>query len=172
MNISQINNWVQIVAALGVIAGLLLVAYELNQNTKQLYGASIQGIHAAYRSQALIEIESNIHELYVKSFESPDELSTEEILKLDTYYVLIIDQYEEWENMYEIGAVRYSGAENLVNVVDKYFAGRFGRAWYSANRYWLKASIIEVLDRELADIPIQEQPPRAEQIRSRLRESN
>ncbi len=34
MNSSKLNEWLQITTSLGVIAGLIIVGYEINQNTR------------------------------------------------------------------------------------------------------------------------------------------
>jgi len=167
---SRISDWLQIGTSLGVIAGLLLVAYELNQNTRQSYGESIRGIHDGTRVRYMAEIETNIPNLYIKAFENPDELSAEEIQRLSSYLQLIIDTYIEWENMYELGIVRYSGAEAIAAEVNLHFASRFGRAWLAANRFWIKSSIVEVLDRELEAIPVLESPPEIDAIKSNLQD--
>ncbi len=35
-NSDRVNSWIAILANVGILAGLVLVAIELNQNTKQL----------------------------------------------------------------------------------------------------------------------------------------
>ncbi len=169
MKQSNLHDWIQSVAPIGVVAGLLLVAYELNQNTQQLYGEGIRGVHIGYRTQAVSELETDIHSLMVKSFEDPEGLTAEEILKLNTYYILIYDTYLEWENMYEIGSIRYSGVENFRGEIDVLFSSRFGRAWYASNRSWLPPKFVEILDQELDGRPIQDAPPTVEAIRAQLK---
>jgi hypothetical protein len=172
---AKISDWVQIVASLGVIAGLLLVAYELNQDRSHAIGASIVSGNDATRLRYVTEIESGIADSFIKSFKSPDDLSDEEIFRLNSYLAFIVEQYGEWEALYEVGVLRYSGAENMDEDIRLRFTGRYGRAWYAAHRSWVASTypkIAEKLDRELESRPIMESPPDIEAVRSQLSEND
>ncbi len=53
MNSEKLGNWLQIVGNLGILAGLILVAVEINQNT-----ASVQG--SAYQDWVAANLELNM----------------------------------------------------------------------------------------------------------------
>ena len=43
MKVEQLNQWLTLVANIGVIAGIVFLAYEINQNTQAIQSASFQG---------------------------------------------------------------------------------------------------------------------------------
>ncbi len=47
MNSEKLANWLQIVGNLGILAGLVLVAVEINQNTATIQGSAYQDWVAA-----------------------------------------------------------------------------------------------------------------------------
>ncbi len=44
MNASKLNEWLQILTSVGVLAGLAIVAYEIRQNTDAVLGATLHNV--------------------------------------------------------------------------------------------------------------------------------
>jgi hypothetical protein len=175
MDTMKFGEWLQIIASLGVIAGLILVAYELEQNRQHAIGESIIGANNATRSRYVTEVESDISQAYIKSYTSPDDLTDEEIFRLNAYLSFVIEQYGEWEALYEVGVLRYSGVESMDDDIRLFLTSRFGRAWYEVNRDWLSSDypkIVQKLDQELKVRPVRQSPPVVEAIRSRLQDDS
>ncbi len=83
MQKSKINEWLQISASLGVLAGLLLVAYEIREFNRVATSESVREIEDCFNDVYMSEYETNISELIVKSVEEPGQLSAAEKLKLN-----------------------------------------------------------------------------------------
>lgn len=82
METSKVANWLQILANFGIIAGLILVAIQINQNTK-IASADFRSrgfeIVAQYQ---LAMIGENPSSAVAKAATNPDDLTDEELLIL------------------------------------------------------------------------------------------
>ena len=169
MDGDRINKWLSLVANVGVLCGLILVAYEIRQSTQQATGESIIELQGAYREILISDYETDIAEHLVKSYSNPDELTDTEIVQLSSYLSTIIGWHHMYFDLHELGVTRYDATADLIEDSDYYFTGPFGRAWYAENRFWMEPSVVAVLDHELEVRPVRATPPYTEEIRSRLR---
>ena len=95
----RVNSWLSLIAGAGMLAGLGLVAFELNQNTEQL------------RLQLILQINEKIYEnnrdllgenptpAIIKSITDPENLTYEEFLIADSF---VLNQLNEWEDRFWI----------------------------------------------------------------------
>ena len=87
MDIVRLSEWLQLVAAVGVIAGLMLVAYELRQNQEltraQLNSETLAAMENLSRSRQ----QEPLARAIAKTHEAPLELTPAERVMLDGYYV-------------------------------------------------------------------------------------
>ena len=167
MNSVRLNDWIQIIAAIGVIGGLLLVAYELRQNTQHVIGETVRELYSEYRSIIRSEYESEIAALEVKCIERPEDLTDTEILEISAYLTVIVGFYDQHYDLYELGVVRSSGLDGLKSEVDFVLASKFGRAWFAENREWMQPEVALIIDQELKLLPIRTVAP-VESIKSKL----
>jgi len=156
---SKINEWLQILASLGVLAGLLLVAYEIRDSNRLATSESVQALDSCFVNISRSEYETNIAEAIVKSFEDPTQLSAAEKLQLNGWLTASISCYVDWQNMYQLGVARYDGIEDLRPWVAIYMSSQFGRAWFDENKFWMYPDMASAIESELAAIPIQTKPP-------------
>ena len=167
VNSEKLNDWMQIIAAAGVIGGLLLVAYELRQNTQHVIGETVRVLYVEYRTIVRSEYESDIAALVVKCIEQPQDLTDSEILEVSAYLTVIIGFYDQHYDLHELGVVQSSGLNSLKEEVDYVFTSRFGRAWFAANKDWMQPEVAETIERQLEIMPIRTTAP-VENIRSQL----
>ena len=167
MNSAKLNDWLQIVAAIGVIGGLLLVAYELRQNTEHAISESVRVLYAEYRTIIKSEYESDIAELLVKSIEQPKNLTDAEILKVSAYLTALIGFYDQHHSLYELGVLEYDGLQDLEGEVDFILTSKLGRAWFADNRDWMQAEVARTIEQQLEVLPVRTEAPVAS-IRSKL----
>lgn len=171
------SSWIdglQLFASLGVLTGLILVAYEIRQNSDLAEADSVRAMLVGWQQISYSEYETDIVNIQVKSIEDPENLTAAEIGKLSAWLTVIMNQYMLTFSMHERNlGYNYedmdSGPEmELVGGFESFFGTRFGRAWYMENRNWIDSEIIEILDRELEATPPQSSVSYIERIRSRL----
>lgn len=174
MQISRVNEKLQFFAAVGVLAGLILVAYEIRQNNDLAEADAVRAMLAGWQQIAISEYATDISNLYIKSLEEPENLTPAEIGKMSAWLTAVMNQYMLTFAMYDrglgysSGGVDYNPVDELVNGFEYYFGSRFGRSWYLENREWLDSQVLDVMDREMEARPVESGPIYVERIKSRL----
>ena len=171
------SRWIdglQLFASLSVLAGLILVAYEIRQNSDLAEADSVRAMLVGWQQIAFSEYETDIVEIYVKSIEDPESLTPAEIGKMSAWLTVVMNQYmltfsmDERNLGYNYGDVDSGPEDELLGGFESYFGSRFGRSWYLENRGWIASEIVEILDREMETRPVQSGGSYNERIRSRL----
>jgi hypothetical protein len=176
MQTSKLNDRLQILASVAVLAGILLVAYEIRRNNTLAEAESIRMMLEGWDRVFISHYETDISELITKSRKEPKNLTISEIERLDGWLSAISNQYIVTFEMSDRG-LGYGGvgnnfdpAEDLAAVVESYYGTAFGRAWYEENKFWFIRRMREVIDRELAAARSDSHASQAERIKSRLME--
>ncbi len=172
MNSPKLNDWLQILAAIGVISGLLFVAAEIRQNNLLARAESVRSIYYEWQNIYRFRYEHDIQVLFAKSIESPADLTDVEILKLNDYYNMMVGAYSVQTAMSERYGLAYDGEENLEWLV-YLFESKFGRAWLRNNEYnvaFESDDIFDLVVNELEQRPIQTQAELLNNLKSQLSE--
>jgi len=133
MNSTKFNDWLQIAAAVGVIAGLLLVAYEIRVSNR----VGVEQANAArFDNWAVLNEQmqtEGMSDLFVRAHEG-DQLSRTEVAKLMSLIDTFVGSLNYIFVLYEMGSVDYGSDFGLYHRrYILYFLGSdFGR------RYWAR----------------------------------
>ena len=170
-------NWIdgmQTFTSVSILAGLILVAYELRQNNDFAEADAVRALTVGWQQIDMSMYETDIASIHVKSIEDPQNLTSAEILKMSAWLAVIANQYSLQFSMderslgYDYGDVPNGTEESLVGGFDYYFGSRFARSWYLENKLWMESGMVEIMDREYAARPIQSGASYAERMKSRL----
>ena len=71
MQVSKLNEWVNVGAAISVLAGLLLVAYELRQNNELAKAETVRALWELDSELRQLELQSDILPLLRTSVDEP-----------------------------------------------------------------------------------------------------
>ena len=129
----RVNSWLSLIAGTGMLAGLGLVAFELNQNTEQL------------RLQLILQTNEKIYEnnrdllgenptpAIIKSITNPENLTYEEFLIADSYVLNLLGEWEDRFFIYENGLDSEQDWKRHIDVNIYWILGnRFAQArWHS-----------------------------------------
>jgi hypothetical protein len=127
MNADKVQSWLGLGANIGVVIGLFLVAFQINQDA-DLTKAQLFSDHTNSRrewNQAMMG--ENPMEIVAKSIERPHELTLAELQAMDLYFIAAINEIRRIEVLKEAGLsvdARIEGLENF------YFGSDFAKAWY------------------------------------------
>ena len=137
MKIENLNTRLQILASVGVIIGLFIVAYELKQ-TKDLAQAQIMDqTYTDLRNGYQNLMGENPASSITKACTNPSELSPEDIVILSAH---LSEQYVQIIRWYKLEEVADFGIEWKVAGIDPYrtiLSTQFGRAWFTrAKEFW------------------------------------
>ncbi len=173
MTTSKAINWPNLIASIGVLAGLLLVAYELRQNNEIARAETFQTMWQMVSELTKIEVETDILQIYRRSIDDPLSLSDDDIDRLDSYLWLYFDTQTVKAVMRETYGLYDVSVERQANdSADYYLAGRFGRAWYAENKSAIAVynpEFAEAVSERLANTPVELSHSYPEQLRSRIK---
>ncbi len=130
MQVSKLNEWVNVGAAISVLAGLLLVAYELRQNNELAKAETVRALWELDSELRQLELQSDILPLLRTSVDEPSSLTDEEIDRLDTYLALAMQNQLSVATMrdtYGLAAAEATIEVQAADIVDSFFLSRFGR---------------------------------------------
>ena len=132
----QSPNWkalLELVGAIAIIAGLILVAYELRQ------GHSIARAELVLESSQLLtgiyseSLDPAFAALIEKSQSNPRELTRVERIQLNAYFDLVVNLYTREFNNYKLGFFEnytYFPRENAAH----FFGYGYGKSWWEYRR--------------------------------------
>ena len=121
MNIDSLNKWLTLLANVGVLIGIFVVATELQQNQSALLAES-----SSTRTQMLAEIDSiridaGLNQIRTK-IEEGKELSEQDLAGIDAWVTRMLRHLENMHYQHEIGVlddeiweVTISGMKFIVN---------------------------------------------------------
>ncbi|MEM1111330.1 MAG: hypothetical protein AAGI11_05420 [Pseudomonadota bacterium] len=85
MKLSSINDYFQVAAAVGVIIGLVLVGVEIRESNRISVQQATSANWTNWAQFSMSELETGIAATIVKAMKSPDELTLEDKINLDSW---------------------------------------------------------------------------------------
>lgn len=162
---SKLNEWLQIIASLGVLAGLVLVAYELKQSNSVAQAEHSRETYFAWLDIATIEMEGGMGRVVIKSYEEPDQLTSEELYDLNAWLISIMSLYAYGNDADKLGVSSQFSA--IDEPYARYlFGSRYARHWFERNKFWLGSENEEVIGRVIQETPVMTKWPRFDEYYS------
>lgn len=138
-------------AALGVIASMVFVGVEIQQNTRlveaQLESDEYSGwvaIDASKQGEAFSEV-------LAKAIERPEDLTLPEMLELDGYLYTYFDLLWRRQNLHQMG-LGHSLEVELTQTVYDYLGNRFARAWWEETKFKFEPSFIDAVEAAMPSV--------------------
>lgn len=157
MKVAKINDWLQIVTAIGVLVGLYLVVEEIRQNNNLAKAETINNLHEGWEHFSISEYETDIAALFIRSIKDPDNLTPPEVVKLNAYFTAITSLYGRQWVLYRQYDLALDPTVDTEYAAGLYFSGRFARSWFQENRIWLQdiyPEMVRVLSRQIESQPV------------------
>ena len=136
MDLKKLNDWLQLFASLGVIAGLGLVAYQLQQDVKltkvQMADRSIESFEEYFRASR----DEATSRAMAKAIESPEELTVQDQWILGKYYLEVVTVVVAREQ-YMISSEIFGSAdmERYARwAAQEIFGTSYGAAWWEVSK--------------------------------------
>ncbi len=153
MKLERFNAWLQVGASLGLIAGLLLLAVEIQQ-TRDLTRLQMRlDRDDALQQTELAMLGEEPAVAWAKSIRDPSSLSDAEAKVVDSYLVNLLLLYTRTARMEEAGLTDLSQLERTIrSSAWLYFGNPFARRWWRNDREmggW-DPDIVRILDEEIA----------------------
>ena len=137
MNAEKFNSWLQIAANLGILFGLILVGFQMRQNS-ELLGAELvftENQRLIDGAQALAgEFPSSV---YAKHLTNLEDLNFQEQVEIEAFYYT---HFENWRSLYDLASIGIIENEWKMRI-------NFDAQWLLGNPYgrvrWERAQDIQ-----------------------------
>jgi len=168
MKASKISEWLQVIGSFGLLAGLILVALQIQQNTILVRAELVSNASDAWINIDASKQSETFASVLAKSIVNPQELTTAEILELDGYLFTYIDQLVRDRDLYDLGVFDTPPEALVQGSLNDYFGNEFARAWWAETKWKFALDIVEAIDREMENISVSQDIDYIERIKSRL----
>ena len=151
-------DWIQILTGLGVLFGLGLVIWELQQAREIAKAQQVSESFSRYsqRLQAMMGEESA--RAVAKACTQPDDLEIEDMLVLDKYYIEVVNSVRvAYQMSRTASALAVFDWRPWLPSLEEIFRTKYGRFWWR-NRYPFEEEIWEEGNRLLAEFEINDCP--------------
>ena len=135
MNYRDFARTFQTLSNLGVVAGILLLVFELNQDRRLAEAQFLNGIQVSFQQNERLMLAADPAALWEKSVFEPSSLTAAEIRAMDAWFTLLVNTwYQLWllEQRDLIDAGSTSGA--VRGDVRFYLANHYGQLWWRHER--------------------------------------
>lgn len=151
----RLTKWLTLAANIGVLLGLVLVFFEMRQNS-DLTRISME----QHKNDLLAQIELSLAQpanaaIWVKAVRSPENLTDAEARIVESYLVSIMLQWDHMLQMEANGLItREHARQHIISSAPFYFGSRFAKNWWKyeepgwrGTRMWeIAAPVIDGLD--------------------------
>jgi hypothetical protein len=154
MNISdRVNSWLSLIANIGILAGLVLVAIELNQSTDQLR------LELVFQTtQKLFEINQDLlgdnpNPAIAKSITDPENLTYEEFMTADSFLLNLLNEWEDRFFIHEAGLISDRDWKRHIDENASWTLGyRFAQTRWQSLKSVYEPEFARYVDQALVDI--------------------
>ena len=115
MNTEKVSTWVQITANIGLFAGLILLAIEINQNTASLQGSSYQAWAAAKVELNLAFADQFQAEAYASGIYDSSNLTEESYLAFAMWNYGALQMAQTVDFLYRMGSLDHELWDTEIN---------------------------------------------------------
>jgi hypothetical protein len=129
MDSEKISRWLTLAANVGVIAGLVLVAIQINQNTQITKAQIANDYFLADMELELAMMGEHPAHSWNKAVYAPNDLTTLDAVILDRYFNYGLVQIHRLQEMDDMG-MAHEGWEERVNYLRWHLGNEVGRRWW------------------------------------------
>jgi hypothetical protein len=170
MEIADWKSSLELVGTIGLIAGLVLVAIQIHQNS-----VLVRAELSSNRHDAWIEIDSakrsdNFSRVLSKAIEDPVNLSLADMIAMEGYLLNFLAQLDREYVLAELKSFQSDPNKTVKENVELYMGNQFAQAWWSvqkSDKLWSN-QMIEAIDSELGKLSVTRDAEYYESIKSRM----
>ena len=131
MKTSVLNDWLSLAANLGVIAGIVFLGVEIQQNTAVTRSAAAQEIsNASVEFFMRVAENSDLARVIKIANENPSELSEVEIVQFDSVTAAVFMIMEGAYKQYRLGFLPKEGWEPYEKLIKGFLTNPISRTWW------------------------------------------
>ena len=144
-----VNRWLTLSANVGVIAGLILVAVQIDQNTRIMKAQIVNDYYLADMNLELAMMGDDPAISWTKAVYAPNELNHVDAAILDRYFNYGLVQIGRLRKMHELGMAD-DDWEDRINYLSWHLGNEVGRRWWANYKDGSSGEFIQMVDDALA----------------------
>jgi hypothetical protein len=150
VNSPNVSKWFSFATNLAVLGGLMLVAYELNQNSELARTALIND-GSGFENELWLGLFGNApSDVIAKSVECPERMTYADFMVMDAYLFTGINiVYRNYEIAKEGLFSQSDWKSEVDDYVHWYLANPFGRIWWDGSKIYFDTRFSDYVDNQL-----------------------
>ena len=151
MKIEALLRWLPVAANIGILAGLILVAVELDQTAKLARAEFITDGNNVANQIYISMLGENPLAAVARSFECPEKMDFEDFVVLDTYLFTMFNHFYRNYQLAQEGLYSDQDWKNSIGQLAHWMLQYpFGREWWEKDgKLFFAAEFVEHIDHEL-----------------------
>jgi hypothetical protein len=149
MDTDKVNRGLTFVANVGVLGGLILVAFQINQNTEITKAQIANDYYLADMQLELAMMGDNPANSWTKAIYTPNDLTNEDAAVVDRYFNYGLVQIQRLQKMHELGLAD-ADWENRIGYLGWHLGNEVGRRWWAYNKEGFPDDFVQTVDEVLA----------------------
>ena len=149
MDTDRLNYWFTLSANIGVIAGLILVAVQINQNTQIAKAQITNDYYLADMELELAMMGDDPITSWTKAVYTPSDLTKEDAAVIDRYFNYGFVQIQRLQKMQELGLADDEW-ENRLEYLSWHLGNEIGRRWWAYMKISAPNDFVQMVDEILA----------------------
>ena len=150
MNLERSGGWLALVANLGVVGGLVLLAVELRQNTQVVRAQASMYLATGQASAEVAFMGEDTAAAFVKAINSPGTITDREIVQLWAYLNAAVLSVQQTHEMVELGLATEEDQKAAARTAAYWLSWNFGRVWWAEIKTNFPSDLVAEIDATIA----------------------
>ena len=171
MHADSFPKWLTLGANLGVLVGISLVAFEINQATVTARAEMVSSHQDRWVAMDLSWQSEGLAAAWAKAMESPDELTLTEMVQLNGFMWSYIDHIGTNRVLWEMGIFEDplpSQEDIITNNASIFFGNKYAQAWVVENRDNINPQTVALIDRAMESVATDQNLDFYKRIKARI----
>jgi hypothetical protein len=134
VNIERLSSWLQITANVGIFGGLVLVGFQLGQNSEILQAQMMSAESRSVIDQEMQIIGEQGAAAWVAAMSDPTNVSPEHHRVMEAMFWSAVESWRHIEELANLGIADVDPRSRVTDEAPWYFGNMYGRAWWITRR--------------------------------------
>ncbi len=149
MDTDKVNRGLTLAANVGVLGGLILVAFQIHQNTEITKAQIANDYYLADMQLELAMMGDDPASSWTKAVYTPNDLTNEDAAVVDRYFNYGLVQILRLQKMHELGLAD-DDWENRIGYLGWHLGNEVGRRWWAYSKEGYPDGFVQTVDEALA----------------------
>jgi hypothetical protein len=137
VNVEKLSSWLQVAANIGILGGLVLVGFQLQQNSEILQAQMMSAESQSVINQEMQIVGEQGAAAWVAAVSDPTNVSMEHHRVMEAIFWSAVESWRHVEELGLLGLTNIDPQYTHYRVSDEagwYFGNTYGRAWWNTRK--------------------------------------